>query len=90
MHALGNTIVYTNPEKKCTCSRQHYIANPEKKKHAYSKQLVLILPKKAAARAYLALNRDNMCAQERAKYVLAEPMPDVKDIYMSRKFKVSY
>ena len=34
--------------------------------------------KKAAAHAYLALNRDNICAQKRAKYVLAEPKPDVK------------
>ena len=34
--------------------------------------------KKVAAHAYLALNRDNICAQKRAKYVLAEPKPDVK------------
>ena len=34
--------------------------------------------KKVAAHAYLALNRENICAQKRAKYVLAEPKPDVK------------
>ena len=32
--------------------------------------------------AYLALNRDNICAQKRAKYVLAEPKPDVKHNYV--------
>ena len=51
--------------------------------HTPDNSIVLILQKKkAAAHAYLALNRDNMCAQERAKYVLAEPMPDVKDMYV--------
>ena len=30
----------------------------------------------------MALNRDYMCAQKRAKYVLAEPKPDVKDMYV--------
>ena len=49
-------------------SRQQYSANPSKKQ--------------AAARAYMALNRDYMCAQKRAKYVLAEPKPDVKDMYV--------
>ena len=29
----------------------------------------------------MALNRDYMCAQKIAKYVLAEPKPDVKDMY---------
>ena len=55
----------TNREKKRTYSRKQYSDNPSKKK--------------AAAHAYLALNRDNiLCAQKRAKYVLAEPKPDVK------------
>ena len=40
--------------------------------------IVIILLKKAAAHAYLALNHDNICAKKRAKYVLAEPKPDVK------------
>ena len=54
----------TNREKKRTYSRKQYSDNPSKKK--------------AAAHAYLALNRDNICAQKRAKNVLAEPKPDVK------------
>ena len=72
-----------NPEKKRACSRQHYIANPEKKR-TYSSQQHSANParKKPAARAYLALNHDNMCAQKRAKYVLAVPKPDVKDMYV--------
>ena len=51
--------------------------------HTPDNSIVLILKKKeAATRAYMALNRDNMCAQKRAKYVLAEPKPDVKDMYV--------
>ena len=51
--------------------------------HTPDNSIVLILQKKqAAARAYMALNRDYMCAQKRAKYVLAEPKPDVKDMYV--------
>ena len=52
--------------------------------HSPDNSIVLILQKKkqAAARAYMALNRDYMCAQKRAKYVLAEPKPDVKDMYV--------
>ena len=48
--------------------------------HTPENSIVIILPKKTAAHAYLALNRDNICAQKRAKYVLyiAEPKPDVK------------
>ena len=34
----------------------------------------------AAVRVRLALNRDNICAQKRAKYALGEPKLDVKDI----------
>ena len=49
-------------------SRQQYSANPSKIE--------------AAARSYMALNRDYMCAQKRAKYVLAEPNCDVKDMYV--------
>ena len=71
-----------NTDKK-TGARQHYIANPEKKR-ACSRQQHSANParKKPAARAYLALNHDNMCAQKRAKYVLAVPKPDVKDMYV--------
>ena len=71
-----------NTDKK-TGARQHYIANPEKKR-TYSSQQHSANParKKPAARAYLALNHDNMCAQKRAKYVLAVPKPDVKDMYV--------
>ena len=50
--------------KSVQISRKQYSDNPSKKK--------------AAAHAYLTLNRDNICAQKRAKYVLAEPKPDVK------------
>ena len=64
---LEGTIGYsTNREKKLTYSRKQYSDNPSKKK--------------AAAHAYLALNHDNICAQKRAKYVLAEPKPDVKHL----------
>ena len=34
----------------------------------------------AAVRVRLALNRDNICAQKRAKHALGEPKLDVKDI----------
>ena len=73
----------TNPEKKRAYSRQHYFANPEKK-CTYSRQQHSANParKKAVGRAYLALNHDNMCAQKRAKYVLAVSKPDVKDMYV--------
>ena len=54
----------TNREKKRTYSGKQYSDNPSKKK--------------AAAHVYLALKPDNICAQKRAKYVLAEPKPDVK------------
>ena len=40
--------------------------------------------KKAAARVRLALNRDNIYAQKRAKYALAEPKLDVKDMYVKK------
>ena len=66
-------------EKKRASSRRHYSTNREKKR-TYSRKQYSDNPskKKAAAHAYLALNRDNVCAQKRAKYVLAEPKPDVK------------
>ena len=38
--------------------------------------------KRAAARIYLALKHDNMCAKKRAKNVLAAPKPDAKDMYV--------
>ena len=64
-----------------------YSNHPEKKRLlpllTPDNSIVLILQKKqAAARAYMALNHDYMCAQKRAKYVLAEPKPDVKDMYV--------
>ena len=62
--------------------------------HTPDNSIVLILQKNRLPHlhtwlSYMALNRDYMCAQKRAKYVLAEPKPDVKDMYV-RKFKVSY
>ena len=82
-HACSRQHYSTNPEKKRACSRQHYIANPEKR-CTYSRQQYSANParKKAAAHAYLALNHYNMCAQRGAKYVLAAPEPDVKDMYV--------
>ena len=70
--------------KKRASSRRHYSTNREKKRTISRKNsIVIILPKKtAAAHAYLALNLDNICAQKRAKYVLAEPKPDVKHNYV--------
>ena len=48
--------------------------------HTPENSIVIILPKNRLPHMhiYLALNRDNICAQKRAKYVLAEPKPDVK------------
>ena len=69
-----------HPErKKRASSRRHYSTNREKKR-TYSRKQYSDNPskKKTVAPAYLALNRDNICAQKRAKYVLAEPKPDVK------------
>ena len=37
---------------------------------------------KAAICVHRALNRDNICAQKRAKYALGEPKLDVKDMYV--------
>ena len=69
-----------HPEKKIVLPLDGTIALIVRKSvHTPENSIVIILPKKkAAAHAYLALNRDNICAQKRAKYVLAEPKPDVK------------
>ena len=72
-----------HPEKKRASSRRHYSTNREEKR-TYSRKQYRGNPskKKAAAHAYRALNRYNICAQKRAKYVLAEPKPDVKHMYV--------
>ena len=69
-----------HPEKKNVLPLDGTIALIVRKKRTYSRKQYSDNPskKKAAAHAYLALNRDNICAQKRAKYVLAEPKPDVK------------
>ena len=57
-----------HPEKKRASSRRHYSTHREKKRTYSRKQY--------------RDNRDNICAQRRAKYVLAEPKPDVKHMYV--------
>ena len=79
----------TNSEMIKAAAREKYSNHPEKKKaasRAYSRQQYSANPSKkhAAARAYMALKRDYMCAQKRAKYVLAEPKHDVKDMYVKK------
>ena len=67
-----------HPEKKNVLPLDGTIALIVRKSvHTPENSIVIILPKKGC-RTYLALNRDNICAQKRAKYVLAEPNPDVK------------
>ena len=66
MYPLDSTIVLIL--RKSVHTPDNSSVNPKKKQ--------------AAPRAYMALNRDYMCAQKRAKFVLAEPKPDVKDMYV--------
>ena len=45
---------------------------------------VILSHKKGTSRAYYAQNKDSKCAYERARYVLAEPKPDAKEMYMKQ------
>ena len=70
-----------HPEKKKLLPLDGTIALIVRKSvHTPENSIVIILPKKRLPhiQTYLALNRDNICAQKRAKYILAEPKPDVK------------
>ena len=72
-----------NPKLKRAASHQQYKRRLEAIKAAARKQYSANREKKsAAARVRLALNRDNIYAQKRAKYALAEPKFDVKDMYV--------
>ena len=65
--AYSRACYRVTPGKKRASSRQHYSANTEKKR-AFSRQQYSANPskKQATACAYMALNRDYMCAQKRA------------------------
>ena len=80
-----------NPEGKraasCASSKASYDANPEAKRaasRAASKATHDKNPKAkiASPQAYYADNKESMCAKRRGKYALAEPKPDVKDMYL--------
>ena len=67
-----------NPEPKRRTACKQYSTNSESKKRAARKQYNNHPRRnKATARVRLALNRDSICAQKRAKYALGEPKLDV-------------
>ena len=68
-------------------SKASYDANPERKRaasRAASKASYGKNPKVkiASSQAYYADNKESMCAKRRGRYALAEPKPDVKDMYL--------
>ena len=71
------------PGKKRASSRQHYSANTEKKR-AYSRQQYSANPSKyRLPHVHTWLSTVIICVlKKRAKYVLAEPKPDVKHMYV--------
>ena len=80
VHPLDSTIVLIRIKK--AAARQHYSTNPEKKR-AYSRQQYSANPaQKRLPHVHTWLSTMIICAQKRAKYVLAEPKPDVKDMYV--------
>ena len=71
-----------NPVLKRAASRKYMRRSKAIKEAARKKYRNNSEKKKAAARVRLALNRDNIYAQKRAKYALAEPKINVKDMYV--------
>ena len=72
-----------NPKKKRAASRASYDANPKKKRAAsrasYDKNPKA---KNKSSEAYYEDNKESLCANRRGRYALAEPKPDVKDMYL--------
>ena len=72
-----------NPKKKSAASKASYDANPKKKRAAsrasYDKNPKA---KNKSSEAYYEDNKESLCANRRGRYALAEPKPDVKDMYL--------
>ena len=72
-----------NPKKKRAASKASYDANPKKKRAAsrasYDKNPKA---KNKSSEAYYEDNKESLCANRRGRYALAEPKPDVKDMYL--------
>ena len=84
----------THSEKIKAVACEQYSKHPEKKNvlpldgtialivrksvHTPENSIVIILPKKRLPHMHTWLSTVIICAQKRAKYVLAEPKPDVK------------
>ena len=81
--ALSKASYRSNPEKQKALSKASYKSNPDKQK-AWSKLSYRANPEKfkAVFRMNYAKNRETKCANERNKYVLAEPKLDLKEQYM--------
>ena len=77
---VSNIVLMQSPKRDTLVSNIVLIQSP--KREPLVSTIVIILRKKDAVRVGLALNRDNICAQKRAKYILGKPKLDVKDMYV--------
>ena len=76
---VSNIVLIQSPKRETLVSNIVLIQSP-KREPLVSNIVIILRGKKAAVRVRLALNRNNICAQKRAKCALGELKLDVKDI----------
>ena len=85
MKAASKARYRANSDKMKAAARAHYRFDPEKKKAFrranYIKKRAANL---ATSKAYYASNRKSIRANRRGRYALAEPKPDVRQMYVKK------
>ena len=75
----------SDPDKTKAARKARYSIDPDKEKAASKAHYSFAKNRRARMKSfktYYLRNRQRMCANRRGRYVLAEPKPDVKDMYM--------